>query len=566
MTRQNENIYLHFFDRELRDSVDSTLTDSEARKILLTTLFMSNYPLYASFSNMYECVAAFPSAVKIAFECESLGLIKMLTNMRTADEFLASRRYLYNFDKNRYPYYFTLDEPLWSKNTSIIHGKDTASILKIEIAKEIDDNANFSDNLKFSLQNYLFSGHQSLTFNAFKGIIESAYQQLKVSDYQYQKNTLDIRNIISRQYSTRYLNIFDGTIVTGIRGLNYYDHLAKNPFLTNITLYALILKPLFSIIKDYRELIGIRISNEFNLLDVIRWIILDLQQITKESVDEAVTILKTYCSKYTVNNYNEFMAYCIALQDYLIKYGNKVGGIVKMQTRILLVVATQLELQIALEKLETLGPVVPVVGNFSYLTMTINSLLVYVVKCQMGQGGSGGSILTLQESIRLLTPDFVIMCGVAWGADKSEQQIGDLIVSHKIWDYDLEKIMSDGTIQPRGTISSSSPRLVQMFEVAGANIKKFKLNFGLIASGSKLLNNKFEVNKLKKLQPELIGGDMESAGMASVCFREKIDCIMVKGICDWGYDKDNKKVEYQTIAMNNAIEAISSVLKQLVIF
>lgn len=97
------------------------------------------------------------------------------------------------------------------------------------MAKEINCNIDFSEDTKFALQNYLFSGRQNaLTFNAFKRVIISDYNQFKVSDYQYKKNILDIRNIISRQYSTRYLNILDGTIVTGIRGLNYYDHLAKD--------------------------------------------------------------------------------------------------------------------------------------------------------------------------------------------------------------------------------------------------------------------------------------------------------------------------------------------------
>ena len=324
MLKNDRNIYLHFFDRELRNSVDSNLTDAEAKEILLTALFMSSFPLYASFSNMYECVAAFPVAVKIAFECESFGLLRMLTNMRTSDEFLASRRSLYTFDKQRYPYYFTSDAPLWPQNTFIVHGQDTSSILKVEMAKEINCNIDFSEDTKFALQNYLFSGRQNaLTFNAFKRVIISDYNQFKVSDYQYKKNILDIRNIISRQYSTRYLNILDGTIVTGIRGLNYYDHLAKDTFLTNIMLYSLILKPLFNIAKeDYKEIIQICVNNEFEVLhSLIHWITLGLKQITQGNIDRAVAILKAFnFNSYIIKNYNEFMAYCLSLNDYIIKY------------------------------------------------------------------------------------------------------------------------------------------------------------------------------------------------------------------------------------------------------
>ena len=143
------------------------------------------------------------------------------------------------------------------------------------------------------LEMLLHSRQNALTFNAFKRVIISDYNQFKVSDYQYKKNILDIRNIISRQYSTRYLNILDGTIVTGIRGLNYYDHLAKDTFLTNIMLYSLILKPLFNIAKeDYKEIIQICVNNEFEVLhSLIHWITLGLKQITQGNIDRAVAIL-----------------------------------------------------------------------------------------------------------------------------------------------------------------------------------------------------------------------------------------------------------------------------------
>lgn len=109
-----------------------------------------------------------------------------------------------------------------------------------------------------------------------------------------------------------------------------------------------------------------------------------LQQITDGCVDAAVTFLKLYRMRsYTVSNYNDFVAYCSFLNDYIKRYDSKSGGILKMQTKILLVVATQIELQITIEKLEKLGPVIPVVGDLSHFKMTINSVLIYIVKCQM---------------------------------------------------------------------------------------------------------------------------------------------------------------------------------------
>lgn len=565
MVRQDRMIYLHFFDRELRDSVASNLTDEEAKEILLTALFMSTVPLYASFSNVYECVAAFPAAVKIAFICESMGCIQMLTNMRTAEEYLASRRDLYGFDKDRYPYYFLTDDPLWPRNTVCITGDSTTTILKKEMFGEIMGNCSYSKNVSEPLISYLGDRQKNtLTYNALERVIYSVYRQLKISDHQYRNNARDIRKMISRQYSMRYLNIYGGTIVTGIRSLGYYDFLAEDTFLTSFPVYRQIYKSLFELVKgDYKELIAMRISDNFcSLNNLVHRIILGLRLITGGRVEKAVNIIKLYhANSYRVKNYDEFVADCVGLYANILRCDDRLGDIMKMQRKILLEVATETELKVILKRLNELGTVVPILGELSYYMTTVNSVVIYVVICEQGSGGSGGSILTTEESVRVLGPDYVIMGGIAWGARKDKQQIGDVIISNRIWDYDLKKVKPDGNVQPRGTIMSPSPKLLQMFRMMGVSIETFNIEFGLIASGSILFNNKNEINKLKKMEPELIGGEMEATGMTAACFRKNVDCIMVKGICDWGYNKSSK---YQELAANNSIETIMRVLKQLI--
>ena len=230
--------------------------------------------------------------------------------------------------------------------------------------------------------------------------------------------------------------------------------------------------------------------------------------------------------------------------------------------KMLLTVATPLELDVLLEKLKAVSEVKRKVSTFSYFSTTIGKTQTYVVKSQMGQGGPGGSILTLEEAIRVLKPDYVIMGGIAWGGNKEKQHIGELIISNRVWDYDIGRKNPDGSTTYRGAIESASPHLVQMFEVVCATPLPFKTKFGLIASGSDLFDNKDFVNELKKSQPELIGGDMECAGMAAVCKRNNVDWIMVKGICDWGYDKNEKKEENQELAAINSMDAILSLLQQ----
>lgn len=567
MLINDNSIYLHFFDRELRNSISNSLcfSDRQAQQVLVTALFMSRLPLYVSLSHMYESLDSFHTAIKLAFECEKYGVLRMLTNMRTIDEFFSSRRSLYNYDKTRYTQYFSNRTPIWPTNLNIIQG-NTTSILRTALFESIGSNRDISDIVREPLQVSLSKNRENaITFSFFRETIQNEYQQLHLTDLQYQRTVVDIKESISRQYTSRYLHVFDGTIVTAIPGFSVYDNLARNGYLTNYCLFFELLRPLFILYKfDYKSILELRFNSNFQLLhNLLQWIVLDLQNIT-DDVFRAISIVQQYRLRGNgALSQNDLLADYLGLYDYINKICRSKGEKDKMQTRILLLVATQLELEIMLKKLETVGPVTKSVGNFSYFTSLIGESLVYIVKSQMGQSGVGGSILTLEEAIRVLNPDFVIMGGIAWGADKKKQTIGDLIISTQVWDYDIERVNPDGTVTPRGPISPASARLIQMFEVVFALVEKYNIFYGLIASGSELLDNKEYVKKLKDEHPELIGGDMESAGMAAVCSRKKVDWILVKGICDWGFDKNRFKSEYQELAAHNSADAIKSFLVQL---
>lgn len=569
MLKYDNYIYLHFFDRELRNSIGEKLVfdDSLACHVLLTALLMSNLPLYVSFSHMYESLEQFPTTIKLAFECEKFGLLKMLTSTRNVDEFLASRRSLYDFDKSRYTNYFNSTCILWPVDTVIVKN-DTTTILRNKIFSSIDCDNTFPEKVKISLQQSLVENRKNaITFSFFRNTIQDNYNQLHLANFQYQQSISDIKETISRQYTLRYLEVFDGTIATGIPGFSRYDTLAKNGFLTNYVLFSELFKPLQTAYNHHiQDFLEFRLGNSFQqLCTVLKWVVIALSKTTNDNINIALSVIRQYrLNRSSIKTCNDFIGECIGLYDFISKKADDKEILLNMQTKILLVVATPLELNIMVEKLKSISPVTKSLGSLSYFITTMGDSLVYIVKCQMGQGGVGGSILTLEEAIRVLAPDFVIMGGIAWGANKRKQSIGDLLISTQVWDYDLERVNSDGSTTSRGAVFPSSARLVQMFEVACMSETNYKIDFGLIASGSDLLDNQEYVRELKKKQPELIGGDMESAGMAAVCSRKCIDWILVKGICDWGYNKSSHKDEYQKIAATNSADAISSLLSQLV--
>lgn len=566
MWQHDKYIYLHMFDRELRNSLNlnNSFSDEQAMNIISTALFMSSLPLYVSFSHMYESLNDLPQTIQFAFECEKFGLLRMLTNMRSVDEFMSSRRSLYNFDKSRYSNYFTSIDYFWPTDTVILHD-DTTSILRSKIFQSIEEDKLFSPEMGDTLSYQLIKDKtNAITFSFFKKTIDQSYGVLKLTDYQYRKAVYDVRTTISKQYTSRYLGVYGGTIITGIPGFDFYDSLAHNYYLTNYKLYRYLLKPLFKLQSDKQSIISVRMSDQFQLIqNLLQWIIIGLCKITNRNVNLAISYLDHIKQRMYISSIENYIEQLIRTHNIVLRECEKQGGIEKMQTKIMIVVATPLELDILIKKLRTKAPVTPSIGTLSYFTTVIGNNLINIVKCQMGQNGVGGSILTVENAIKELHPDFVIMSGIAWGANKEKQSIGDLLITTNVWDYDLEKIKSDGTTIPRGAITPASPRLVQMLEMLSVLIDDYKTYFGSLASGSKLLDNEEFVSKLLESQPEIIGGDMESAGVASVCNRNNTDWIVIKGICDWGFDKNTNKSEYQRKAANNSADIVLKLMLEM---
>jgi WD domain, G-beta repeat len=79
-------------------------------------------------------------------------------------------------------------------------------------------------------------------------------------------------------------------------------------------------------------------------------------------------------------------------------------------------------------------------------------------------------------------------------------------------------------------------------------------------SGDKLVKHKNFRNKLLGIEPEAIGGEMEGTGVYSAAYRNKVDWILVKAICDWA--DEHKDGTYQQQAAKNAARFLLHVLHQ----
>ena len=184
----------------------------------------------------------------------------------------------------------------------------------------------------------------------------------------------------------------------------------------------------------------------------------------------------------------------------------------------------------------------------------INGLKVFGLQTKMGATGRGATGPSTSEAIKDVNPEYIIAVGIAFGVNEEKQQIGNILVSDKIFCYEPGKIEKDGTRTRRGDEVSVPDRLWGKFKTTSAYWKDAKIIFGPLLSGEKLLDHFDTREQLKNEYPEAIGGEMEAAGIYSASEMNKKDWIIVKAICDFAYHKEdvNKEQNQKTAATNAA--------------
>jgi nucleoside phosphorylase len=178
-----------------------------------------------------------------------------------------------------------------------------------------------------------------------------------------------------------------------------------------------------------------------------------------------------------------------------------------------------------------------------------------VLVCRSSAGGSGvsGSHLTVSEAVRSLKPRYLIASGICFGFKGGDLKIGDIIVSTSVVNYEL--VRQGETVRERGDRIPSGPTLLSAARyVMGhrRNIgEKPAAKDGLLLSGEKLVDDKSFVDRLKARFPDALGGEMEAVGLSSSAVADGTEWIVVKAICDWGYEKNKK---HQAGAAQNSAE------------
>ena len=186
----------------------------------------------------------------------------------------------------------------------------------------------------------------------------------------------------------------------------------------------------------------------------------------------------------------------------------------------------------------------------------INGASVCLVQSEMGAAGLGAALQTVGKGIAALSPEAVIMVGIAFGMSPDWQAIGDILVSENLRPYELQRVGATQVI-PRGDRPHASSTLLNLLKSADLRWEGPTVRFGVVLTGEKLVDNANFLEQLRSLEPEAIGGEMEGAGLYAACQDQHVDWILVKAICDWADgNKEADRAARQRTAASNAAQFV----------
>ncbi len=263
--------------------------------------------------------------------------------------------------------------------------------------------------------------------------------------------------------------------------------------------------------------------------------------------------------------------------------------------KVLIITANTVEGAVVSKRLlqasQTEEPEMFVTEGYSFQFATVESVpVLHVWPSSTSSFTQYGSFNAINTALKYFTPQYVISLGVAFGINPLEQSLGDVLISKELVFYDNFNKVTDGivTLKKHEAYSTdvkfhASVRQLE-FNNPPKEVGDFKWYYDALLTGGTVLSDTAEKLKLLEAAADrdysnIVGGEMEATGIYYACqvYKDRsIPFIVIKGICDWGAEKNGwEKVvgsqtkEYrikdcvQAYACNNAYDTMSFVLSQL---
>lgn len=602
MPVHGKSIYLHLLDRELGESVQGEVSEINAQLALKALVMLTGSALNCSASILFESPAINKSDslrrfIELLINAQH---ISVLSSHPTMDEFFESRATLYTHDRDRYPMYFGSKIAIPGKVAII--PKSTSATLTLARELGIWGVGQLSDGDRERDAKKVVTA--SLQEREDRAVTAALFSAAAKTSTKPESAIKLIRRQISIEYTRHFMNALNSDICTGIPEIRFFDSYSYGfpsfdiPILIEIAKTVGLSRAVeadwrdigsfweeFLNSKDYEgivelqtrvELLGLSLSNMHksevsnNIPSFRGWVIQTLQKASSEFSYREIGINRQMFSLassrllnvigYLSNNYEFAKSKEIAR--------SKMEG--ELKYKYLIIVATEIERTSVFDKVRELGNLITphTGGGRAYFDLGyIHGQRVALVQVAMGAATVGGSIATTLLMLPYLKPRFLIMVGIAFGVDETKQTIGTVLISRKVLGYEQQRIgtADDGVrldVQ-RGSITDASPELVSLLEAATGVWSDAPVEFGLMLSGEKLVDNVDYREDLKSIADgQAIGGEMEGAGLIVAAADKPTPWVIVKAICDWadGNKSEQKKVR-QAIAAKNAVSLVFRALQ-----
>jgi nucleoside phosphorylase len=425
-----------------------------------------------------------------------------------------------------------------------------------------------------------------LTHKEEKGITLSLFEET-LHDNALGGKRLSLARLLSIIHLQHYLAAVGADIPTGIRGLTYFDRLSTSYPILDVEILdqcmRRIISPIMIVSPNFLEIFLLNRGSPQHrgFVEALRYIVNGALYLISKRYPESNSKTQHYLLGEILHGILNFgvrsrikptfgldiiaNAYVylnnvaiLARKDRDFAEFADVWEMVKPMSRkkVLLLTATDLETETVTEVAKGFGLSISRVHLQDHTIYSLGTLAgtdIFVAQSEMGTEAPGAMTLTASDVVGALKPHSIVLIGIAFGLKEDQQSIGDVLVSKQICLYDPKKLLIlDGkeVWRARGDRAQASTKLLDRFRSGKLDWDKCKIHYGLILSGNTLVNSPEFIKKLKDVEPDAIGGEMEGAGIYAVGAKRKIDWIVVKGIADWGI---NKSDEFQRTAMLNAV-------------
>lgn len=587
-----QQVFLTFLNREAARAAGSGRTEAVDREILRVLAIGLPYTFSANISQMAEYCSDRPTLFGETMQLISSGIIDATSQSGTIDEFIESRRKRYAHVPERYPFYFAQGSKLEELKLGRRNEFDMTDRLQHHLTNFDPTSFDFG----FDLNRNQVADHNRHDREAFlSGYDKLVDKLIHREDLAITKDLLEssrgskIMGVAevaasARVFSTLYIKIYSENRrvegCTGIPGFPYPENLHSFPLYD----YEIICRALRSLGGDYCFRLPIQslIENyssaaHQNFAYYLSAFLASSRAVIERSANDPNSLpslrillhqfIARELSLRSKSGWDTLEHFFIQAMEGLAIAGERLAERHQEFAKVW-------REQVPLPSIRTVGITTATNTEDAALAAALrragftesrkiragNGIVVEYgkglasriihIRTSAGSIGKNSAGGILQAAVADLKLQYLISAGICFGLKPKAEKVGeqvecDILVSTHIHDY--ETIRTGKKFRQRGEKTAAGTSLLQAARIVMMGREKgvAAVHDGVVLSGQKLVDDRKSVEDLRRSFPDAIGGEMEGNALATV----GAEWLLVKGICDWGYDKDDK---FQADAANNA--------------